>query len=177
MRAGGVQEAYWSAQLLSSNDRWHPWLKLILLGIHEIFHHQTCCRVLAWVLHIIISGNTSLPGLLSTFFLFIWTLNFIKILSEYMAMIQCSFLDLEIHCLLKKKENSCNCYPPCVDPSLNLTMCKHKKNSLNKPKPGTPQNMQEIPKFSSAAHPATMDPLIPEQYNNKCIPLESPGKL
>lgn len=56
-----------------------------------------------------------------------------------------------------------------MDPSLNLTMCKHKKNSLNKPKPGTPQNMQEIPKFSSAAHPATMDPLIPEQYNNKCI--------
>ena len=38
------------------------------------------------------------------FFLFIWTLNFIKILSEYMAMIECSFLDLEIYCLLKKKK-------------------------------------------------------------------------
>lgn len=78
-------------------------------------------------------------------------------------MIQCSFLDLEIYCLLKKKkkENSCNYYPPCVDPSLNLTMCKHKKNSLNKPKPGTPQNMQEIPEFSSAAHPANHGPTDP----------------
>ena len=60
------------------------------------------------------------------FFLFIWTLNFIKILSEYMAMIECSFLDREIYCLLKKKkkkEDSFNYPPPCVDPSLNLAMC------------------------------------------------------
>ena len=40
------------------------------------------------------------------FFLFILALNFIKILSEYMAMIECSFLDLEIYCLLKKKKKT-----------------------------------------------------------------------
>ena len=97
------------------------------------------------------------------FFLFIWTLNFIKTVSEYMDTIQCSFLALEIYCLFFKVAAIILllCEPLFLCNKMNVSKRKRVWTTLES---GNLQTCKKVPP-SSAVIPTlpTMAPLIPEQ--------------